>query len=481
MKPNPRHCPPPGLSGAGNGAVSEGRGWFRIILGLVAAAALVAVPWWWDAAGALVRAGPLAPAWPWLVPALLGALVVTITLAGPLPSRRRRLERQMAGFEDSFQRRLAAANGVVEPGSWRRALEHRRAAASERMARRGRRLGRGGGYAEKLLEVHWQRIAATLAEREHGGSEDAAGVIPVAGLIDAALRDAGGTLVPADAADSERPREAAPGVERRGSTAPAPAPPRPVPGRRSGEQAAGRKPAPDTEPVPDTEPAPDTGAPETVYEAGAFFEAVQQARESVALEGGVYRVRERLYGNRGEPRRSLRRIAETVITDEKIARLSTAGGSRQARTPVTGDGLNYDRLLAQFPDPPARQTRTRALEEQRVALQADAAVLLASRAAGYSARYVTGSPVSILSTMVLAAGDPLYDDYLRMRRYLLAGPGGDVCSSLPFAAARAALLPAMLDGRRAYLLFAAATRGDATEPIPRWSRETLIERLNLHP
>ena len=215
---------------------------------------------------------------------------------------------------------------------------------------------------------------------------------------------------------------------------------------------------------------------------------MQQARESVALEGGVYRVREPLYGSRAQPRRSLRRMAEGVITDDKIARLETAGRRREVRTPVTADGLNYDQLVAQFPNPGASETRARVLEDQRVAMEADAAFLLVSRTGGYTAKLAcgaqlaSGAPASDLSTIVLTAGDALYDDYLRGRRYLLAGPGSGVSSSLPFAAERVALLPAIVDGGRAYLLFAAAAPRDAApDPGEPWSRETLIERLNLHP
>ena len=382
MKSRPGHRPPEGSSGSGDGVNSEGRGWLRVILGLGVAAALVTGPLWWEAAGMLVRAGPLAPAWPWLVPALCGVLVATVTLLGPLPARRRRPERRIDRLEVGSRPR-AGAEASATP-----------------------------------------RVALPAAS-------------PVSALS---------------------------------------APPPPEPARHPDEQEG------EAEPSSDTERAPGAGgAPVTVIEAGAFAKAVQQARESVALEGGVYRVRERLYGSRGEPRRSLRRIAESVITDDKIARLATAGQSRAARTPVTGDGLNYDQLLAQFPDPVAGETRSRVLEAQRIALQADAAVLLARGSAGYSASLATGSP-GTPGTLALTAGDLLYDEYLRTRRYLLAGPGSDVCSSLPFAAARVALVPATLDGRRAYLLFAAATPdGGAGEPGLPWSPETLIERLNLHP
>ena len=227
-----------------------------------------------------------------------------------------------------------------------------------------------------------------------------------------------------------------------------------------------------------------------VYEAAAFAEAVRQARESVALEGGVYRVREPLYGGRGEPRRSLRRIAEGVITDDKIAFVESAGRRRQVRTPVTGDGLSYDQLLAQYPDSEALATRRRALAEQCAALQADAAVLLARGTDRYTAALAVvpphapgadaaaGEPGPVPADLALSAGDALYDDFLRARRYLLAGPGSDCIASLPFTADRVALLPATLAGSSVYLLFVAfVARG---ERVP-WRRETLIEQLNLHP
>ena len=141
-----------------------------------------------------------------------------------------------------------------------------------------------------------------------------------------------------------------------------------------------------------------------------------------------------------------------------------------------------------FPDPESSETRMRVLEEQRAALRADAAVLLVSRAAGYTAELVAGaaalprSPLAALSTMTLGTGDALYDDCLAVRCYLLAEPGSGVAPSLPCAADRVALLPATLDGRRAYLLFVALARRDpsADEGVP-WTSETLIERLNLHP
>ena len=459
---------------------AEVRGWLRIVLGLLVAAALVTVPLWWEAAGTLLRGGLFAPTWPWLVPALLGAMVVVLTLSAPLPSRRGRLERRMDRFERSFMRRLAASAGEPAPAGWRRELAGQRGPAAESLCGRAGVGGRRGARrAADLLDERWQRIAAALAERETGQSAHPVPGVAVADLVRAALRDACGARAPAGAVVSD--------AQQAGSTAatkarrPSPARARPAPPPQPGERAAA--------------PAADgVGAPVTVYEADAFAKAVQQARESVALEGGVYRVRERLYGSAAAPRRSLRRMAEGVITDDKIARLETTGRRREVRIPVTGDGLNYDQVVAQYADPGARETRMRVLEEQRMALRADAALLLVSRTAGYTAKLASGarfdsaeksasgSPASNPSTITLAIGDALYDDYLRARRYLVAGPGSGVSCALPFAADRVVLLPAILDGRRAYLLFAAAAAGgaapDAGQP---WSLEILIERLNLHP
>ena len=427
----------------------------RMVVGLLVAAALVTLPLWWEDAGRMVRAGPLAPTWPWLLPALLGALVVALALAPLRASRRWRLERCMDRFERSFLRRLAATGGVPEPDGWRRELAGLRGEANARLSATAR-WRPGARRAEHLLEERWRRIAAVLAARERGGPS--APAIPVADLVDAAVRDAVGVV-----AASRRRASAA--------TSQAPPPPPQPPSQPEAIEACGPEPA-----------AERGGAPEEVWEAGAFAEAVRQVRESVALEGGVYRVHEQVYRAPAQPRRSLRRVAETVITDDKIARLATAGQRRQARARVTGAGVDYDQLLAQVRDSGAGAPRRRVLEEQRAALAAHAAVLLVEQAAGYTASVAAGSPDSVLSAMALGAGDRLYDEHLRARRYVLAGPGSGWCAWLPFAADRMALLPATLDGRHAYLLFAASERGHATVEASRpWTRETLVDRLNLHP
>ena len=463
------------------------RGWLRIVLGLPTAAAVATVPVWWEAAGSLLSAGPLAPAWPWLVTFPFAVVVTAITLPAPLPSRRRRLERRIDLFERSFLRRLAATAGVPDPDRWRRDLAAQRAAAAERLAGRAGRTGHAGRRmravrrAGELLDGRWQSITAAVAARRHG--QDVAGVpgVPVAVLVDAALTDACGITPPTDqrASDARRAASRAAGGPRRGATPEAasvpPAPARPQPEERTAREAA-----------PEAGAAGNGVVPVVVFEPGDFAKEVLRARESVALEDGVYRIREHLYGTRSGSRRSLRRIAEGVITEDKIARLQTAGRRRELRTPVTGDGLSYDQLLAQFAKPESGETRRRVLEVQRAALEADAAVLLVSGSHGYTASLVTeagrGSPASVLTAMVLCAGNALHDDYLRGRRFLLAGPGSGVGASLPLAADQVALLPATLDGRRAYLLLTASVRHEShtRECLP-WSVELLIERLNLHP
>ena len=448
---------------------AHGRGWLRSIAGLLVAAAVATVPLWWGTAGAPPPESPPAPAWPRLVAIVLGAAVAALALPVPRPSRRRRLERRIELFERSFVRRVATAGGELAVGGWRRELAGRRAAASERLAGPGGRRGRPARHADALLEERWQRIAEVLAQRERAAAGPPGRGVPVADLLDAALRDACGAPPPeAEAAVADRRSAAADaGSPRRASAPKPPAPPPSEAGELPGHGGASAPRA--------------AGAPVTVYETHEFAKAVQQARASVALEGGVYRVREQLYGSGAAPRRSLRRVAEGVVTDAKIARLEGAGHRRQMRLPVTGDGLHYDQLVAQFPDPGSADTRGRVLEDQRVALAADAAVLLASRAAGYAAALTAGSPAAVLRTLVMTAGNALYDDYLRERRYLLAGPGAGVRSSLPFVAERVALLPAVLDGRRAYLLFAAAPGDAGAETGLPWSRETVIERLGLYP
>lgn len=113
------------------------------------------------------------------------------------------------------------------------------------------------------------------------------------------------------------------------------------------------------------------------YEAAAVAEAVAAARRSVALEGGVYRIRQELYGP--PARRSLRRTAEAAITDAKLQRLAAAGRRQEWRIPVTAQGLRYDALLARYPDSGAPAVRARALEDLRRTLGAGGAAQLTWR------------------------------------------------------------------------------------------------------
>ena len=238
-------------------------------------------------------------------------------------------------------------------------------------------------------------------------------------------------------------------------------------------------------------PASTGRAPEpatvTVLAAGAFAQAVEQARRSVALEGGVYRIRRELYGRQPDARASLRRTAELTITDDKIAWLGASGRHRGHWMPVRSNGLAYDVLLAQHGDSGAAATCARVLEEQRAALAAAVALLLVRKDAAYRCRLATGLLACTASQLVLGKGNALYDQYLHLRRCVVAEQGSGLAAALPAVAGRPesdrlALLPAVVDGGAAYLVLAGTAspepaRGDAR----RWSEHTLIELLDLRP
>ena len=223
-----------------------------------------------------------------------------------------------------------------------------------------------------------------------------------------------------------------------------------------------------------------------VFATDAFAQAVEQARRSVVLEGGVYRIRQELYGRRPERRASLRRTAERAITDDKISWLEASGRRGARRMPVRPDGLAYDQLLAQHTDADARTARTAVLEEQRTALEAAVALLMVGRSAAYRCLCAAGTTPCAAGDLVLGEGNALYDEYLRPRRYVVAEQGSGLAAALPAAAgqpenARLALLPTVIDGGAAYLVFAGSAAERGRDDACRWSDRTLIDLLNLHP
>lgn len=225
------------------------------------------------------------------------------------------------------------------------------------------------------------------------------------------------------------------------------------------------------------------------YEAAAVAEAVAAARRSVALEGGVYRIRQELYGP--PARRSLRRTAEAAITDAKLQRLAAAGRRQEWRIPVTAQGLRYDALLARYPDSGAPAVRARALEELRRTLGAGGAAQLTWRDDACRMTLAVGSLEPLAGAYGLAPGSALYDHCLAPRRYLVVDAetsgrawqryAAGLEAALAGGGGRLALLPAVIDAAPAYLLFAGAAPANDRPPPGGWDLTTLITRLNLHP
>ena len=228
-----------------------------------------------------------------------------------------------------------------------------------------------------------------------------------------------------------------------------------------------------------------------MYEAAAFAEAVAAARRSVALEGGVYRIRKELYGSRPAARASLRQMAEGVLTDDKLERLVAAGRRQECRIPVAAQGLRYDQLLAQYADSRAPAIRARALEERRRSLDAAGAAVLVQEEDGYRMTLAVGCLAPLAGTFALTAGSALYDDCLEGRRYLvLAAPAAGrawyryavgLAAVEAGASGRLALLPAILDATPAYLLFTGSAPPADGRSGGDWDLDTLISCLNLHP
>ena len=422
----------------------------------------------------------------WAAAAAFGAALTLLLTRPGRPRRTAELTRRI----DEFQRRLLyelarTARGLETP-TWRDQLDRRR-----REVERGlcRGLGRGSRRWRRLrgalLDDAWEQVVGIMEQRARGGMAP-----PLAGSdLDALLRqalagvpgasataavagsEAGDTR--ADAVPDRKPESVAGGAQpAAASTAPSAPPP-------AGRQED--RPSPASPPPPTTVPI--------VCEAAALAEAVAAARRSVALEGGVYRVREELYGP--PLRRSLRQVAEGVITDEKLERLVAAGRRQEWRIPVTAQGIRYDQLLARYRDSHEPATRTHVLEEVRRSLDAAGAALLLRADATYRMALAVGCLAVLARCFELAAGSPVYDDHLRSRHCLVVESRGAGRAWERYAAGldavewgaggRLAFLPAIVDATPAYLLLADAAPPTAAPGGGAWDLTTLITRLNLHP
>ena len=457
---------------------------------LVTAAAVATFPRWGAEATGAFTEQPLAML-RWAAAAALGAaLTMLLTRLGP-----RRRTAELTRRIDEFQRRLlfelARTSGALETPTLRDHLGRLR-----REVERGLSHGLGRGTRRwrrrraALLEAAWRQAVAIMEQCARGASappldgSDLGALIrrTLAGVSDspAAAEVAGDDAGAAPArADSGRSRESgAGGVPPTGApavlTAAAPAPSQPDGSREE-------RPSPASPGPPATEPI--------VCEAAALAEAVAAARRSVALEGGVYRIREELYG--AAPRRSLRQVAEGAITDEKLEQLVVAGRRREGKIPVTAQGIRCDQVLARYPHSREPALRRRVLEELRRSLDAAGAALLLREEAAYRMALALGSLAVLEGVFELAAGTPVYDDHLRSRHCLVvesrsAGRAWERYSAALDAVewgdgGRLAFLPAVLDAAPAYLLLADGAPSPAAPRGGAWDLPALITRLNLHP
>ena len=478
---------------------------FRIALWLlVSAAAAATVPWWGAESARSPGAAtgqPLAPL-RWAAAVALGA-ALTLLLTRPGPRHRRaELTWRIGEFQRRLLHELARTPGAIETPAWRGRLGRLRGEA-ERSLSRG--LGRGTRRWRRrkaaLLEDAWEQVAAIMEQRARadaappldGSDLDAMirrTLAGVSGTPAAAPVAGGGAGAARGRAASERSADSAAGG------APPPAPPAALGVAGPGVAAAVHRPLRRVHDLPGHGRTVATAAAQAppatepiVCEAAALAEAVAAARRSVALEGGVYRVREELYGPALRP--SLRQVAEGAITDEKLEHLVAAGRRQEGKIPVTAQGIRCDLLLARYPDSGAPALRRRVLEEVRRSLDAAGAALLVREDAAYRLALAVGSLAVLARSFELAAGSPVYDDHLRSRHCLVvesrsAGRAWERYSAALDAVewgggGRLAFLPAVLDAASAYLLLADAGPAPAAPREGGWDLTTLIARLNLHP
>ncbi len=407
-----------------------------VLVGLEAAGALGG--WLPDAAPAACRLTAAA-----LAGGLFLLLLRVLELRpDPLAELVERFER----FRIRFLEELAGTSGSLGSDRWRRELQAHKGEVRDRLLGRRPRLSRRRlRRFEARFEAGWQQLVEVTARRVAAPAVTLDGTA-IERLIDAALAPA-----------AQRPPAAT------GAIAP-PQPPAPSPRARVALAAL---------PLP----APGEAAP--VFDLQEFVAAVVEARRSVILEDGVYRIKQELYGD-DQPgrlaaarRRSLRRLAQSAMTEERLDELAAGGRLAAARgLPVTARGTEPDRLAAGAPDTPAPAARLRVLEELRAALDAAGAALLVEDAGGYAPEVGCGMLAAAVGELRAGPGEPLYDDYLKPRRYLITP-----LPEPPAVARQFAFLPALLDERAAYLVFASGATA-AAEP---WTWEHLIARLDLQP
>ena len=457
---------------------------------LVAAAAVTTVRWWGGEATGAATEQPSAPLRWAAAAATLGAALAL--LLGR--SRPRQRTAELTRRSDEFQRRLlhelARTSGAIETPAWRDRLGRLRREVERNLSHGlGRGTRRWRRRKAALLDHTWEQAVAIMEQRAHGNTAPALDGSDLDALIrrtlagvpgtSAAVKVAGGgSGVAHERAVSDRSAEAAAGgaptepATALGVTVSAPSQP---------EGSRLDRPTPAWQAPPATEPI--------ICEAAAFAEAVAAARRSVALEGGVYRVREELYGPTLRP--SLRQVAEGAITDAKLEQLVAAGRRQEAKIPVTSRGIRWDQLLARYPDSREPAVRRRVLEQVRRSLDAAGAAMLLREDAAYRVALAVGCLADLAGSFELAAGSPVYDDHLRSRRCLVVESRSAGQAWERYAAAlgavewgdggRLAFLPAVVDATSAYLLLADAAPSPVAARGGAWDLTTLITRLNLHP
>ena len=422
---------------------------------LLTAAAMIAV----EAAGLTERLLPEVDAVTrrLVVGALAGLLFLLLLLLfsvrrDPLAVLAQRLER----FRVRLLEEVAVTPGGLDRGRWRRELQSHKDEVRTRLLAGARRLSRGRRRrAEAMFEVDWQRIVE-LIERRAAAATALLDGAAIERLIEAAMEPV---------AAAPRSADRAPVSDRRPVlTSPLPVGDRPT-------RQPPREPPAVAEQVLSLEPA-------------AFLAAVAAARRSVVLEGGVYRVRQELYGaDRPAPRdpterRGLRRVTEeSAVTDQRLQELMAAGRSAAARQlPVTPLGADLDQLLAGESEAHTTAVRARVLERLRASMEAAGAALLIEHESGYRSAVTCGNLGHASGELQFGRGNPLYDTCLVDRRYLIAAAGAG--RGLAGASGqRYAFVPAILDESRAYLVFLSRS---APTPV-QWHWEFLITRLALHP